>query len=163
METASTFETSVNLYQTTRRNIPEDSHLQVGFSSGRSLKNCYRIGGDNDMQTSGDPVRPLTDTCHFGSARSQSDRRPALTSGLTPRKAPSSPEYKSVMLLLHQWFPKCGARPPGGVQEILKGGARGVKLFYSLKINKKNTITIRKIFVLLDVLLSKITLFMFHI
>jgi hypothetical protein len=32
---------------------------------------------------------------------------------------------------LDQWFSKCGA------QEILKGGARGVKLFYSLKINKK--------------------------
>jgi hypothetical protein len=29
METASSFETSVNFYQTTRRNIPEDSHLYV--------------------------------------------------------------------------------------------------------------------------------------
>jgi hypothetical protein len=28
MEAASTSETSVNFYQTTRRNIPEDSHLQ---------------------------------------------------------------------------------------------------------------------------------------
>jgi hypothetical protein len=27
MEAVSTFETSVNLYQTTQRNIPEDSHL----------------------------------------------------------------------------------------------------------------------------------------
>jgi hypothetical protein len=27
MEAASTSETSVNFYQTTRRNIPEDSHL----------------------------------------------------------------------------------------------------------------------------------------
>jgi hypothetical protein len=33
--------------------------------------------------------------------------------------------------------PKCGARPPGA-QEILKGGARGAKLFYSQKINKKH-------------------------
>jgi hypothetical protein len=31
-----------------------------------------------------------------------------------------------------------GARPRGGgAQEILKVGARGAKLFYSLKINKK--------------------------
>jgi hypothetical protein len=29
METASTFETSVNIYQTTRRNIPEESHLRA--------------------------------------------------------------------------------------------------------------------------------------
>jgi hypothetical protein len=29
MEAASTSETSVNLYQTTRRNIPEDSHLHM--------------------------------------------------------------------------------------------------------------------------------------
>jgi hypothetical protein len=29
-----------------------------------------------------------------------------------------------------------GAPPGGGAQEILKGGARGAKLFYSLKINK---------------------------
>jgi hypothetical protein len=29
MEAASTSETSVNFYQTTRRNIPEDSHLQI--------------------------------------------------------------------------------------------------------------------------------------
>jgi hypothetical protein len=28
MEAARTSETSVNFYQTTRRNIPEDSHLQ---------------------------------------------------------------------------------------------------------------------------------------
>jgi hypothetical protein len=39
---------------------------------------------------------------------------------------------------LGQWFPKCGARPPGGAQEILKGGARGAKLFYSQKINRKH-------------------------
>jgi hypothetical protein len=30
MEAASTFETSVIFYQTTRRNIPEDSHLYTG-------------------------------------------------------------------------------------------------------------------------------------
>jgi hypothetical protein len=29
MEAASTSETSVNLYQTTRRNSPEDSHLHI--------------------------------------------------------------------------------------------------------------------------------------
>jgi hypothetical protein len=29
MEAASTSETSVNFYQTTRRNIPGDSHLQI--------------------------------------------------------------------------------------------------------------------------------------
>jgi hypothetical protein len=29
MEVASTYETSVNLYQTTRRNKPEDSHLHL--------------------------------------------------------------------------------------------------------------------------------------
>jgi hypothetical protein len=29
MEAASTSETSINFYQTTRRNIPEDSHLQT--------------------------------------------------------------------------------------------------------------------------------------
>jgi hypothetical protein len=29
METASTSETSVNVYQTKQRNIPEDSHLHV--------------------------------------------------------------------------------------------------------------------------------------
>jgi hypothetical protein len=28
METASTYETSINFYQTTLRNIPEDGHLQ---------------------------------------------------------------------------------------------------------------------------------------
>jgi hypothetical protein len=47
-------------------------------------------------------------------------------------------------------------RAPLGAQEILKGGARGAKLFYSLKTNKKTQ-------VLLDDLLSKIRLFMFHI
>jgi hypothetical protein len=29
MEAARTFETSINLYQTTRRNNPEDSHLHI--------------------------------------------------------------------------------------------------------------------------------------
>jgi hypothetical protein len=33
MEAASTSETSVNFYQTTRRNNPEDSHLQRGALS----------------------------------------------------------------------------------------------------------------------------------
>jgi hypothetical protein len=30
---------------------------------------------------------------------------------------------------LGQWFSKCGARPPGGTQEILKRGTRGTKRF----------------------------------
>jgi hypothetical protein len=34
IEAASTYETSVNFYQTTRRNIPEDSHIH-----SRSRKN----------------------------------------------------------------------------------------------------------------------------
>jgi hypothetical protein len=33
MEAVSTSETSVNFYQTTRRNIPEDSHLQTCWGS----------------------------------------------------------------------------------------------------------------------------------
>jgi hypothetical protein len=33
MEAASTSETSINFYQTTRRNNPEDSHLHVCLSS----------------------------------------------------------------------------------------------------------------------------------
>jgi hypothetical protein len=45
MEAASTFKTSVNLDQTTRRNIPEDSHLHTG--SRENLKSqvmCYLRG-----------------------------------------------------------------------------------------------------------------------
>jgi hypothetical protein len=34
--------------------------------------------------------------------------------------------------------PKVWGAPPWGVEEILKGGARGAKLFYSLKINEKH-------------------------
>jgi hypothetical protein len=45
-------------------------------------------------------------------------------------------------LLLHKphraVVPKVWGAPPGRVQEILKGGARGAKLFYSQKINKKH-------------------------
>jgi hypothetical protein len=33
MEAANTSETSVNFYQTTRRNNPEDSHLHISASS----------------------------------------------------------------------------------------------------------------------------------
>jgi hypothetical protein len=33
MEAASTSETSVNFYQTTRRNTPEDSHLHISLTS----------------------------------------------------------------------------------------------------------------------------------
>jgi hypothetical protein len=46
------------------------------------------------------------------------------------------PEIDSIPVV-----PKVWGAPPwggGGAQEILKGGARGVKLFYSLKINKKH-------------------------
>jgi hypothetical protein len=42
METASTSETSVNFYQTTRRNNPEDSHLHT-----RRLKNLKSYTRDN--------------------------------------------------------------------------------------------------------------------
>jgi hypothetical protein len=35
MEAASTFETSVNFYQTTRRNNPEDSHLHGLFKAAK--------------------------------------------------------------------------------------------------------------------------------
>jgi hypothetical protein len=44
METASTSETSVNFYQTTRRNNPEDSHLRAhrrGNLKCRSEKNAF--------------------------------------------------------------------------------------------------------------------------
>jgi hypothetical protein len=37
MEAASTSETSVNFYQITRRNIPEDSHLQQGKYSAQEM------------------------------------------------------------------------------------------------------------------------------
>jgi hypothetical protein len=40
MEAESTYETSVNFYQTTRRNIPEDSHLHK--------KKSVRIAGLRD-------------------------------------------------------------------------------------------------------------------
>jgi hypothetical protein len=45
--------------------------------------------------------------------------------------------FKLYHFTKEQWFEKCGARPPGGTQQILKAGARGVKLFYLLKINKQ--------------------------
>jgi hypothetical protein len=74
----------------------------------------------------------------------------------------SSFKFNMQIISLRQWFPKCGARPPGGAEEIHKGGARGAKLFYSLKINKKHKYNLKNQ-VLLDGLLSKIRLFMFHI
>jgi hypothetical protein len=40
MEAASTSETSMNLYQTTRRNIPEDSHLHIRQKLQPKL-DCY--------------------------------------------------------------------------------------------------------------------------
>jgi hypothetical protein len=41
METARIFETSVNFYQTTRRNNPEDSHLKKIISSISNGKAIY--------------------------------------------------------------------------------------------------------------------------
>jgi hypothetical protein len=49
MEAASTSETSVNFYETTRRNIPEDSHLHkipvpwFGFDVGTSKCESYTL------------------------------------------------------------------------------------------------------------------------
>jgi hypothetical protein len=40
METVNTSETSVNIYQPTRRNIPEDSHLQYLNGSERGYDDC---------------------------------------------------------------------------------------------------------------------------
>jgi hypothetical protein len=40
MMAVSTFETSVNFYQTTRCNIPEDSHLHVLLRSSIFVSNC---------------------------------------------------------------------------------------------------------------------------
>jgi hypothetical protein len=37
MEAAGTFETSVNFYQTTLRNIPEDSHLVLNIFMARLI------------------------------------------------------------------------------------------------------------------------------
>jgi hypothetical protein len=60
MEAASTSETSVNFYQTTRRNIPEDSHLHirrseklkshdVDIASSRGLKSTNRTTKNNQL------------------------------------------------------------------------------------------------------------------
>jgi hypothetical protein len=43
MEAASTSETSVNFYQTTRRNIPEDTHLHT--LSRQNLKSHIKVSG----------------------------------------------------------------------------------------------------------------------
>jgi hypothetical protein len=45
MEAVSTSETSVNFYEITRRNIPEDSHLNVNFCilEQRSLGDLYEL------------------------------------------------------------------------------------------------------------------------
>jgi hypothetical protein len=59
------------------------------------------------------------------------------------RKDRKYPFPKNTIL---QWFPKYGAPPPWGAQEILKGGgARGAKLFYSLKINKKHKYNLKNL------------------
>jgi hypothetical protein len=57
MEDASTSETSVNFYQTTRRNIPEDSHLHT--RSWENLKShvmfvIYIVWTGKDFQGKGD-------------------------------------------------------------------------------------------------------------
>jgi hypothetical protein len=46
----STTDTSVNFYQTTRRNSPEDSHLQdnVGLSHQAHFSSRLLIGADSD-------------------------------------------------------------------------------------------------------------------
>jgi hypothetical protein len=43
MAPASTFETSVNFYQTTQRNNPEDSYLQRGYFDSFSMSYCEII------------------------------------------------------------------------------------------------------------------------
>jgi hypothetical protein len=52
METISTFETLANIYQTTRQNIPEDSHLHLntvlehrsfGIETSSGKKICFNI------------------------------------------------------------------------------------------------------------------------
>jgi hypothetical protein len=43
MEAASTSETSVNSYQTTRRNIPDDSHLHTRRRENLKLTNLKQV------------------------------------------------------------------------------------------------------------------------
>jgi hypothetical protein len=43
MEAANTTETSVNFYQTTRRNIPEDSHLLTRRCDNPKSHKTYKI------------------------------------------------------------------------------------------------------------------------
>jgi hypothetical protein len=43
MKAARTSETSVNFYQTTRRNIPEDSHLQSLYISAGDLLSTFKL------------------------------------------------------------------------------------------------------------------------
>jgi hypothetical protein len=47
MEAASTYETSVNFYQTTRRNIPEDSHLHTRLRE--NLKSLFLYIGEEGV------------------------------------------------------------------------------------------------------------------
>jgi hypothetical protein len=53
---ASTFETSVNSYQTTRRNIPEDSHLQTCFGLDYSI---YKYGTTVQQANTGRASEPV--------------------------------------------------------------------------------------------------------
>jgi hypothetical protein len=52
METVSTSETSVSFYQTTRRNIPEDSHIKIFSASYEQILKscvCFFFGGGGDI------------------------------------------------------------------------------------------------------------------
>jgi hypothetical protein len=61
-------------------------------------------------------------------------------------RKPKAIAWKASRISPKQWFPKCGAPPRGGgAQEILKAGARGAKLFYSLKINKKHRCNLKNL------------------
>jgi hypothetical protein len=53
MEAASTSETSVNLYQTTRRNNPEDSHLQLTDQKKKKNQKLFpKLTKNNSMEQS---------------------------------------------------------------------------------------------------------------
>jgi hypothetical protein len=58
------------------------------------LPKSYRIGGDNEMQTSGDRVRPPTGECLFFSVHVA-----LLAVGLTQNNRQASPRYQNRVLL----------------------------------------------------------------
>jgi hypothetical protein len=97
---------------------------------GARARNCFagRIGAQRNFHLGLSEYLPICDSqgCHL--------RVLKIISKIPLIHAPKSNT-------LGQWFPKFGARPlGGGAQEILKGGARGAKLFYSLKINENTSI-----------------------